>query len=252
MFYDFRVAARDIAREYHLEGLFNGTPVTLYHGTTRVFHKFSLNYSRDELTDKFYGTGVFLTPSKLVAEKYAEANRNIGFPPSIVNDLKRRNPRAGELLDTLIEHGKDGWDIALKDFRTESGLLDLVGYQKALGGVDPNDVDTIAGYVIGSKIKPLGSDDENPFFQSTGAPSHIYDTLDSIGLNSDVYRPKIYTVSVRVSNTLIAKSQAAARSARKKGYEAVLYHGPDLVSGVPEVAVFDAKNARIKKVEVLR
>ena len=95
----FLDAAQEFRPEwYGLEGLFNGKPVKLYHGSTRLFQRFSLSRSRDELNDKFYGNGIFLVPKKTVAGQYADANRNIGFDPSIIDDLKRVNRGAGAFL----------------------------------------------------------------------------------------------------------------------------------------------------------
>lgn len=241
-----------------LEGMFEGRPVTLYHGTTRLFRRFDLSLSRDALNDNFYGSvGVFLTPSKRIAEDYAEANRNIGFDAAIVEDLKRKNQYAGEFLETLVKHGKGGWDIFLLKHQLieEAGQLRMEELGKLLGGVDPNTLGDIAGYVIGSNVKPLGQGDDSLAqlmgLSSTGAPRYIYDYLDEVGLNSKVYRPKVYTVTVMVSNPLLTKSKPKAGKAKKGGYDSVVYYGPGLVRGVPEVAVFDPRNVRIKKIEVL-
>lgn len=89
--YDRRAAqpAKDPLSEYNLKGLRTGQPVTLYHGTTRLFRTFDMNQSRDELVDSYYGKGIFLSPSKRVAALYANANRNIGFPSG-----HRRRPNA--------------------------------------------------------------------------------------------------------------------------------------------------------------
>lgn len=163
-------------------------------------------------------------------------------------------------MQTLYSLGKDGWDVSLEagGFVNENpapgeGAIDYVGYQKHLG-VDPNTIDDIAGYIIGSKIKPLGSGIDDPldlFSQSsTGAPSHVYDSLDEVGLDSKTYRPKVYTVTVTVSNTLVTANKAQARKARSKGFDSVIYHGSDLVAGVPEVAVFDPRKVRIKRIEI--
>jgi len=44
--------------------------------------------------------------------------------------------------------------------------------------------------------------------------------------------------------------EAQARNAKSKGYEAVIFHGSDLVGGIPEVAVFKGSHVRITKVDV--
>jgi len=256
-----RTAAKTLdLSDYNLEGLIERKPVTLYHGTTKLFRSFDMSLSRDELVNRFYGRGIFLTPSKRVAAHYADANRNIGFDRSLIQNLKRKNGPAGAFLEALYLHGQDGWEKFMREegFFNENpppgeGTMDLVGFKKYLG-MDPNTLGDIAGYIIGSKTKPLGSDDEgtiNIFNMSTGAPSWLYDLLDEIGLESNTYRPKVYTVSVTVENTLITASQTEARRASSQGYDCVVYYGSDLVSGVPEVAVFNPRNVRVKHIEVV-
>jgi hypothetical protein len=244
--------------DYGLEGLTEGKSVTLYHGTTKLFKTFSLDRSHAELVENFYGSGIFLTPSKRVAEKYANANRNIGFDPSLISDLKRKNANAGAFLESLYKLGVDAWEEYPKSVglwrenpAPREGALDVVGLEKHLKGVDPNSLGDIAGYIIGSKIKPLGSDGGLSLFNtSTGAPDWLYNTLDEVGLNSKVYRPKVYTVSVTVSNPLLTANKAEARKARTKGYDSVVYYGPDLVMGVPEVAVYDPRKVKVRGIQV--
>lgn len=245
--------------EYNLEGLTKGTPVTLYHGTTKTFHTFSLEKSREELVKNFYGTGIFLTPDKRVAMKYANANRNIGFDPSIIDTLKRKNPGAGAMMEALYNEGADAWETfpKAKGFWRENpppgeGSLDLVGLEAYLKGIDPNTLSDVVAYVLGSKVRPLGMDEGPSLFNTgTGAPDWVYDALDKLGLNSKIYRPKIYTVVVTAKNPLITKSQALARKAHSNGFDSVVYYGPDLVAGVPEVAVFNPRNVKIRSVEIL-
>lgn len=246
-----------VLAEWGLDGLVEGRPTTLYHGTTRSFKRFDLSKSRDELVNQFYGPGIFLTPSKRVAWEYADANRNIGFEPDIIDDLKRINANAGAFLESLYRNGwPDAWNLeyarlesTLKPGQTLGEALD-----DYLGDVDGNDLTDIAPYIIGSKVKMRG-DVESDVFQAisgtggTGAPEWTYDTLDTLGLDSDKYRPKVYTCTVTVQNTLVTASQAEARKARSNGYDSVVYYGRDLVEGVPEVAVFDPRKVVINKVE---
>lgn len=260
--YDRRVAKadQDPLAEYHLEGLRTGQPVTLYHGTTRLFRAFDMNRSRGELNEGYYGNGIFLTPSKRVAEMYANANRNIGFPPSIIDDLKRRNAPAGKFLQTLFDHGQDGWEIAWKEAgfwnanpKPGEAQVDWAGYNEYIG-VDGNTLQDIADYIIGSKSKPLGLGGGSlDLFGggSTGLPDHVYSSLDEVGLDSKTYRPKVYTVAVTCTNPLVTKSKSAARKARSKGYDSVFFFGSDLVQGVPEVAVYSPRNVKVRKIEVV-
>lgn len=188
---------------------------------------------------------------------YAEANRNIGFDPSIIDKLKSRNGPAGRLLELLYQQGVEGWDTAFREFgfwveEPETGQGHLAPGFDEYVGTDPNELQDVAGYILGSKTHPLGGDGPvNIFNQSTGMPHYIYDLVDQMGLDSKVYRPKLYTVEVRVQNPLVTKSQAQARSAKSKGYDSVVYWGADLVRGVPEVAVWDPQKVKVRRIEIV-
>lgn len=84
----------------------------------------------------------------------------------------------------------------------------------------------VTRWIIGSKLKP----------NQGGEPVHIFDM--STGMGEWIY-------------LLVTGSRSQARSARSKGYDCVVYHGPGIVGGVPEIAVFDPDNARIMGVEVV-
>lgn len=252
--YDRRVAKRVFdPAQYDLDGLLKGESVTLYHGTTRSFKVFDLSKSRTDLVDRYYGSGVFLTPSKGVAEKYANANRNIGFDPEVIDDLKSVNPKAGAFMERLYALGDAAWD----EFTPEAlgvapeGLWGAV--QSYIGGLDPNTVADVTRFILGSKLKSSLSDDDSLslFNQSTGMPGYMYDNLDELGIDSAKYRPKVYKVGVKVDKTLVTPSKSLAKSAKSKGYDAVIYHGTDLVGGVPEVAVFNPKNVRVLGMELV-
>lgn len=235
-----------------LQALVAGEPTTLYHGTTRSFRTFDLAKSRTDLVNDYYGVGIFFSPSKRVAEKYADANRNIGFDPDIIDELKQKNPAAGGFLQRLVELGHDAWDEYFDMLREQGHEYPGNALEEHLD-MDPNTLGDIAGYVIGSKIKPLsGGDGPSLFSQSTGAPEWLYANLDEVGLDSSKYRPKVYTATVTLSNPLVTSKKAEAQRARSKGYDGVVFLGPgSLVDGVPEVAVFTSKSIRIVKVEVV-
>ena len=235
-----RLAKKFSLAEWGLEGLAAGRTVTLYHGSSRSFKRFDLSKSRDELVENFYGKGIFLSPSKVIARRYSSANRNMGLDPSVIGELKSRNKGAGEFLEALYRQGRGAWPD------TYEGMEAL---EQRLGGVDGNDLMDIASYIEGSKVELGASDAPMLFSQSSGAPDWLYDGLDALGLDSSKYRPKIYTVSVRVNNPLITASASAAKKARSKGYDSVVFYGSNLVDGVPEVAVFDPSKVKITKVE---
>ena len=264
-----RVSARFAAskrmpslRELGLEGLGTGAPVTLYHGTSAIFSDFSIAKSRDELVNKFYGRGIFLTPSKKVAWQYAYANRNMGLPVSVIDDLSQVNRNAGSFLQALYEQGQDAWEPYWKahgfwrdDPAPGEGAFDSAGFEKHLGGADGNTLMDIAAHIIGSAKKqapPDASQELMDMFHGggTGSPDWLYDNLDEVGLDSTKYRPKVLTVVVRVDNPLVTASKSEARKAPSKGYDSVVYYGSDLVGGEAEVAVYDASKAKITHVEV--
>ena len=246
---------------YGLDGLLRGEPTTLFHGTTAMFKVFDLAYSRDELVNHFYGKGIFFTPSKHVAERYASANRNMGLPKSVLSDLKRTNPNAGDFLQALYDMGPDAWEAFARDrgFWDDDpppgvGRFDTDGLEKHLG-VSGNTLMDLSQHIIGTKYNSRGPDELEElmdiFNPSTGSPDWVYSNLDEVGLDSDAYRPKVYTVVAKVVNTLVTASKSEARRARSKGYDSVLYHGADLVGGVPEVAVYDPRKVRVTHVEVV-
>ena len=244
----YTVAAGSIdLADYGLAGLVAGNVTVLYHGTTASFKTFDVSKSRESLVKNYYGGGIFLTPSKDIAEAYATANRNIGFPPSIIDEVRRKSRAGGELLQSMYDHGYElGWEKWQKkmNVRTAAEIEKAVGF-------DPNLLNDIAEYIIGSKVRPLGSDNVNIFSQSTGMPGYVYDTVDQLGLDSKQYRPKVYTVTVKCRNPLVTASKAQAKKARSAGYDCVVFHGADLVRGVPEVAIFDPKLVKVRKVEIV-
>lgn len=248
-------------RWYGLEGLTDGSTVILWHGTTKQFDRFDVSRSREELVKDYYGGGIFLTPREPIAWSYAHANRNIGFDPSIIDDLKRVNANAGDFLELLYKKGRRAaWDELLEVTLPKAypDIETFYAMERHFGTADPNDLGTIAEYIIGTKAVDEPDDDTLDQLmgilgggQRTGAPDWLYNTLDEVGLDGDKYRPKVYTVAVKgITNPLITTSLAQARKARSKGYDAVVYHGREAVKGVPEVAIFDPRKVKILKVEV--
>ena len=117
--------------------------------------------------------------------------------------------------------------------------------------MDANEIGDLAPWIIGSKVKKLGEGDPvNIFNMSSGMPGWVYDLLDTLGLDSKKYRPKVYTVTVKVDNPLVTDSKAEARKAKSMGYDSVIYYGSGTVDNVPEVAVYDPSKVAIKNVQV--
>lgn len=258
-----RVAARWIGRiartfnlaDWGLEGLAEGRPVTLYHGTTKSFRTFDSEKIRTELVTKYYGGGIFLTPEKKVAWQYAEGNRNTGFDPEVLDDMKAANPKAGEIMGLLYTKGDAAWDIMQARFipLAPNGEGWAVPLEEYLGGNIINEIADVCRYIIGSKLVHEPSDDtlDLLFGNKVGSnPSYLFDTLDELGVDSKKYRPKVYTVQVAAHNPLATANKAQARNAKKNGYDCVVYYGSDLVGGVPEVAVYNPHQVKITHVEV--
>ena len=164
---------------------------------------------------------------------------------------KLENKAAGEFMEDLYHRGTDAWDTLFEVAKAALPKVDPGVAVDTYLGVDSNLVDDVCGYIIGSKIKPIGTDAPTLFSQSSGAPDWLYDNLDTLGIDSSKYRPKIYTVVVTVSKPLITASKSQAKSARQKGYDSVVFYGSDLVAGVPEVAVFSHSNVKIRKIEIV-
>jgi hypothetical protein len=224
-----------------------GKPVIAYHGTTRLFSKFDMGYARESLVNKYYGAGFFFSSSESVAWMYAEGNRNVGFDEGIVEDLKKKNRRAGELMEALVREGVDAWEGFLEKHGVES-LVDLEGYIK----VDPNDVADLAGYVLGSKVVPIGMRDEvEQVFDvlhgggSRGTPDWIFNVIERLGLSRMRYEPKVYKVELRATNVLVTGDRGKAKKARQNGFDGLVYTGSDLVRGVPELVVYNPSQIRI-------
>lgn len=238
--------------DWGLEGLETGFPVELYHGTTKYFTKFDLAYCRENLTNAYYGSGIFLTPVKSVAHKYAYANRNMGLDVSLIEELHQVNPSAAKFMMDLYTLGDDVWDIVTPE---QLGVTEDYSYSDALeeycGGIDPNTLADLSRWCIGSKMRRVEETGPiNIFHMSTGMPSYVYDMIDKIGISSEKYRPKVYTVRVQCSRPLVTKSTQLAKKAKAAKYDCVVFYGSNLVDGVPEVAVFDPNKVKIIKCDL--
>lgn len=244
--YDCRKANADIISNAGLDGLREGRSVTLYHGTTRLFRRFTLEAMSDEQTDSKFqrGAGIFFAVSQRVAQGYATGNRNWGLSSTVVDDLKRKNRAAGALLEELVKKGSKGWAAYL-----EATGLEFDALSEALHIDDLNDLNDIASYVEGSAFGASDSSTLSEMFGmgGVGMPDDTYDALDRVGLNSRTYRPKVYTVAVTCHNAGLIVNPSQAKRARQQGHDCVVYDGE---AGI-EVIVFDPKRIRIQKVDVV-
>lgn len=235
--------------------IIKGKPSILFHGTTATFKKFDIRYSRKELVNPYYGVGIFLTPDYDVADRYAHAARNSLLPKSVISDFSKVNPVGGRLMALLYNKGhRRGFDEFIDEYLDDDGSIFDEKMTRALKGVDPNDISDVSEYIEGSKNKPLGSNSDfvNIFnMQPSGIPETVLDLLDDMGVDGNKYRPKRYMVKTNLKNPLVTDNRNEARSAKNKnlGYDCVIYHGPGIVGGVPEVAVYDPRKLTIVNVK---
>ena len=223
---------------WNLDRFVQGNWTTLYHGTTANFDKFDMAYVRHELVDAFYGGGIFLTPDENLAWKYAQANRNFGLPKSIIEDVSKLHPEAGAFLNQLYTLGyKKGWEALL-----QSGYQ----YGDTLNGFEPDDFKDLAPYIIGTK-EPV-SLTSTIFGGALIMPDYVYDFIDQLGLDSTVYKPKVYVLLAKANKVLITDNMGKAKKAPSQGYDGIVYFGSAAVDGTPEVAVHDPKNIKILRV----
>lgn len=226
-----------------------------YHGTTSMFSSFDPAYIRGQSNMKV-GSGIYLTPDKDIARGYATGARNAMLPARVVDDLERVNPAAGQMLRLLVQRGnEEGWDemvaLAKQSYPNGSGH-DAV---ERMIGIDPNHVFDISQHVVGSRTAQR---QEESLFSlwgiggPSGVPWYVYDYLDQLGVDSKVYRPKVYTLLVSgVRNVLVTGDSDVGRRARAQGHDAVVYTGSDVEDGVPEVVVFDPSKVRVVDVEAV-
>jgi len=223
---------------WNLNRFLQGGWTTLYHGTVASFDKFDMSYVRQELVDGFYGGGIFLTPSEEIAWEYAQANRNFGLPKTIIQDISRQHAEAGAFLSLVYKLGYEkGWEALI-----QSGYQ----YGDTLNGFDPQDISDLAPYIIGTK-DPV-SLTSTIFGGALIMPDYIYDFIDDLGLDSTVYKPKVYVVVGKATKVLITDNMSEAKRAPTQGYDGVIYFGSATVRGVPEVAIHNPKNIRILRV----
>lgn len=234
---------------YKLTPLLEGKSIIAYHGTTAYFKKFDISQSKRELNNKYYGDGIFFTTDKNVAQKYANANRNIGFPISIIKDLKTKNKEAGDFLYDLWKYGNDTWE--LPKYQKPNKFGGIGTFADGFNGIDANDLADIAEYIIGTKLKRGSTNNDfiNIFDTSTGMPYYMYELVEEIGLDKLKYYPKIYTVKLQSPKVVVASNKKEVDKAKKDKQDAVVYTGKDMVDDIPEIAVFDANIIKILKVE---
>jgi len=246
-------------------------PLILYHGTNRKFTNHSLEKSRTELNDRFQGDWICYTASEDVAWKYANAARNqciekeafLTETEAYLNKIfpdKLLNSFLVDSFKTLMEGGfEDAWDIIGEKY---SKIFDVTindavphffkrlrNYEALDPEFDFNDFYDVLEYVEYSKY---GQSDESSMimnmFNNTvdEIPQYVTDFLKSKGYEKSLPEPKIIKSQVDATNVLETSSREEARMAREKGYDLVIYSGPDCVDDEPEYLIAEPSQVRMQ------
>lgn len=246
-------------------------PLTLYHGTNRKFNNHSLEKSRTELNDRFQGDWICYTASEDVAWKYANAARNQciekeaflietesylnkNFPDKLLNSF------LVDSFKTLMEGGfEDAWDAIGKkysklfDVKLDDAVPHFFKRLRSYEALDPefdfNEFYDVLEYVEYSRY---GQSDESSMimnmFNNTvdEIPQYVTDFLSSKGYEKSLPEPKIIKSQVEANNILETSSREEAKIAREKGYDLVIYSGPDCVDGEPEYLIADTTQVKMQ------
>lgn len=215
----------------------------LYHGTNKDFDSFDIEKEYRSRNEKLgAGKAIYLSPSKEVAKKYAEANANASFNKVIIQELKEKNELAAELLELIYIQGYEkGWDVFLEKY----GYAGVDKMEEE--GYNPNDVSTLAPYIRGTK--DVETEEPTNFFNTTTSaemPEGIINIAKSLGIKSIPVEPKILTVRLKPQAKLkeIGFTEDLKREveqAKQERYDALEFISDNSVDGIEEIAVFNPK-----------
>lgn len=241
--------------------LHSGKPLTVYHGTVGDFKRFDAKYMREELLNhpEYVGNGFFFSVTKKTAYTYADSTRNSVITFDEVFPLLKKSLRS-DLYEYAVHIYKHGWDEKLREIlesRAPEGQP-LGEYLDSLP-VDLNNIVDIVDSIDGSHEKTQERDDTlnslMSFFSgsSSSGRESVAIGLEEIGINADSIRPKILTCIVKADNVKLVRDLKEAKSARRDGYDAIIWYGGEhLVNNEPEVVIFNPRNIRISKVDVIK
>lgn len=235
----------------------HGEPV--YHGTNRNFDTFDPNRSYAARNDGIgAGQGTYFSDNPAVAEKYAGANANESFDKSIIDEIKKANPKAGELLENIYTHGDlEGWQRFEEKYPMQAGQF-AEWEKQHFGNIDPNSIGDVAKYIRGAKVEDRGNglDDVSSMLGGGAAdlPDHIKQAAKEMGGVSIPGDPRVMEAYLKpgtkikdISDTEITNPLDAANAARAEGYQGLRFKTADSVDGVPELNVWDADAIRTRK-----
>jgi hypothetical protein len=241
--------------------LHSGKPITVYHGTTSDFKTFDAKYMRDELLNQsqYIGAGFFFAVSEATAYKYADSGRNSVITYDEVFPLLKKGlpSEVYQYANHLYRHG---WDDKLTEMMMEKAPSGMTrGEYLDTIGIDMNDVVEVVDAIHGSHgMSKAQADTLGDLFSmfsgssSSGRYAVAY-SLENLGISPDPILPKVLTCKVRANNVKLVRDLKEAKSARREGYDAIVWYGGEhLVNGEPEVVIFDAKNIQVTNIEIIK
>lgn len=232
--------------------LLRGEKATFYHGTNTDFKKFDISKGKKFRNDKFWGHGIFLSPTIQTASRYAHANANNSLDVSVIDKAKKIDKGLGSFMYDLYKKGNSTWsDEKHSDFKEYS-----YSSKWKFGDIDLNDISDLVQLIPDAQnAKDYAKDDDNDYIEpmdlfggSTSAlDTYSIDMLKELGLGD--YRPRILTVEVdpKKSDIFITNKQKDAK--KSKADIIIVYDHKDLIDDVAEVIIRNEKLVKIKGID---
>lgn len=229
--------------------LIEGKKAVFYHGTNVDFKKFNPSTAKKNRNDKFFGGGIFLTPNFSTANRYANANMNNSLHISILDKAKKVDKRLYSFMYDLYYKGNSTWsDKKHREF------LDMYEFRD----VDMNEIADIVNLIPNSQSQKdyTKGDDTSmaeiaDLFSNTSSALDFYhiENLKKLGLGD--YRTRVLTVEVNGGGASILVTDNQKQARKSNDDLIIVYSHDDLVDGVPELIVRDAKRIKIIGSEVV-
>jgi len=254
LIYDKMIKKEWLDPKGNIKRILDGGDSFGYHGTNKNFDQFNISYLREWRADQFLGKGIFLTPDKDIAIKYANANANNELPITLLSDAKKVNKQLFDFMNSLYYKGNLTWD--LPEFRKWIDSYYLKDGNWKYGDISPNEIADIVNLIPDSQSEKDYNKDRNQdnffidlFSTSSSALSdyHIED-LKKLGLGD--YTPKVFTVYIKgTESVLLSKS---VDQIKKSNHDIIIaYNTPDLIADVPEIIVKNTNLLKILKKDII-
>lgn len=248
--------------------------IRLYHGTNRNFQEHNLGKARTDLNDRYQGDWICYTDSIDVAWKYSDSARNQNIDnqlfldelPTVLNQLSDDSV-AIKFIESLTHHIIENeytiaWSKAFDDFksipsnelinRTESLFLSIATTKEHSNLIDINDYcDLLENLEHRFKSDEIDSSEQliNLFNCHINEISQdAIDFMKRLGFKDSVPESKLYISEISYQNKLETSDKNEAKSARKNGFDLVLYSGEGTVDDIPEYLIANSSQIKILRV----